>query len=303
MLEPNRSSVEDRTTTTSGLDASGPAEAGNGLPRPRPATGSPAAADDLLRDQREPDPPTDPRPTGLGVRFVRRMVVLGVALIVVAAGSAAGAAVLWPKTYTARSQILYVIAQQQPTGFLRDDLALTTQVVLLQSPAVLGPVAQHNNITLPDLTRRVSAGVESGSEIITIDVRGDSAESALRLGSEVTTQYLAAGHADPAKPPAQDYLEQQLAGVRQQLAGLTPAQLAGPLGTSAGERERDIEGQLDQLSLTQLNRPAPQLVVPPYVDPTTVTPRPLVTVGAGALLGVLVATVTVGVLVRRRLRR
>src|ERR1700742_993456 len=60
------------------------------------------------------------------------MLALAATIILLAVGLALAGALMWPKTYAARAEVLFPITQEQPTGFLREDRSLTTQLVLLQ---------------------------------------------------------------------------------------------------------------------------------------------------------------------------
>ena len=118
--------------------------------------------------------------------------------------------------YGARSEILYTLREDQPTGFLREDRNLTTQVVLIDSRPVLEPVAVANGLTVNQLADKVTASVAEGSEIIEIEVRDADRREGLRLVNAVTRQYLAVanGTADENRT----YLEDQLESIEAQLS-------------------------------------------------------------------------------------
>jgi uncharacterized protein involved in exopolysaccharide biosynthesis len=69
-----------------------------------------------------------------------------------AAGGLVGSQVI-PATYAARAEVLYPITEEQPTGFLREDRNLTTQLVLMRSRAVLGPAAASAGVELAPVNK------------------------------------------------------------------------------------------------------------------------------------------------------
>jgi uncharacterized protein involved in exopolysaccharide biosynthesis len=64
--------------------------------------------------------------------------------------------------------------------------------------------------------------------------------------------------------------------------------------------EKAIQGRIDELDLTGQQGPDAQVLTQPYSMPEAVFPQPLIAAGAGALVGVLVAAVVVGVSARRQ---
>ncbi|MGH3610515.1 MAG: hypothetical protein ACRDRD_20870, partial [Pseudonocardiaceae bacterium] len=93
------------------------------------------------------------------------IVALTIVLLGVAVGLA-GALVL-PKTYGARAEILYSIGQDPQDGDpLKQDRELSTQLVYLTSRAVLNPVAQKQGRQFDDLAKDVSVQVLNNSEVM-----------------------------------------------------------------------------------------------------------------------------------------
>ena len=145
-------------------------------------------------------------PRRLTTEEILRLCVLAGLIVVV--GAAIGFVSSWliQAQYGARSEILYTLREDQPTGFLREDRNLTTQVVLIDSRPVLEPVAVANGLTVDQLADKVTSNVAEGSEIIEIEVRDADRREGIRLVDAVTQQYLAV--ANGAADENRRYLEE-----------------------------------------------------------------------------------------------
>ena len=150
-------------------------------------------------------------PRRLTTEEILRLCLLAGLIVVV--GAAIGFVSSWliQAQYGARSEVLYTLREDQPTGFLREDRNLTTQTVLIDSRPVLEPVAVANGLTVNQLADKVTSSVAEGSEIIEIEVRDADRQEGLRLVNAVTRQYLAV--ANGAVDENRTYLEGQLATV------------------------------------------------------------------------------------------
>ncbi|MGQ0717458.1 MAG: hypothetical protein ACT4NP_09110 [Pseudonocardiales bacterium] len=267
------------------------------------------------RSVSRPEPVPDP-PDGGGV--TARLVL--VALILILLGTAAGlaGALALPKTYGARAEILYPIGQEQQGGDpLRQDRNLSTQLVYLKSRAVLGPIAQKQGLPFTDLDKNLSVEVLQSSEVIQVEARGSTKESARQTLQAVMDGYLALA-GQPTGVTRN--LDLQLADTRAntaliqtQVDQLTTAVLAGTATqaslndartqlTESQTRERAIQARIDEINLTGRTGPNAQLLTQPYVLPDPVSPQPLIAAGTGALVGLLVAGGVVAVGARRRTR-
>ncbi len=277
-----------------------------------------AAAGDVVPPQRSAsriEPASDPRGGG-GV--TARLVL--VALILILVGTAAGlvGALVMPKTYGARAEILYPIGEDQRGGDpLRQDRNLSTQLVYLKSRAVLGPIAQKQGVPFKDLDENLSVKVLQASEVIQVEARGVTKETARQTLQAVMDGYLAlAGQpigvtrnldtqladarANTARLRTQ---EQQLtAGVLAGTATQTSLNDARVQITASVDREKAIQARIDEINLTGRSGPNAQLLTAPYVLPEPVSPQPLIAAGTGALVGLLVASAIVAVGARRRTR-
>ena len=259
--------------------------------------------------------PTD-EPDGGGVSA--RLVLL--ALTIVLLGTAAGlaAALALPKTYGARAEILYNLSPEQRSGDpLRQNRELSTQLVFLESRAVLGPIAQKQGQQFKDLDEAVSVEVLENSNVIQVEAHGATKLAAMQTLQAVMDGYLAL--AGQPSGVARN-LETQLADARAntaalqtRVADLTPAVLAGTTTqtalndaraqlTASMDRERAIQARIDELKLTGELGPNAQLLTPPYSMPDAVSPQPLVAAGSGALVGMIVAGGVVALGARRRTR-
>ena len=239
---------------------------------------------------------------------LRRLVMLALVIVLVGAGGALLGAALWPKTYAARAEILYPITKEQPTGFLREDRNLTTQLVLLQSRAVLDPVAGAEGLRVEDLAPRVAVTLLQGSEVIQVEVRDRTRESALRTTQAIVDRYLVLNRTTTPSD-ARQFLASELETLRRSIADTQAALGRASTPQSTAElaalvsRQQDLQGQLDQTDLIELSGPQAQVTTEPYPVLDPVSPQVVQVTAIGAVAGLLVAVVTVGWLVRRRVRQ
>ena len=246
-----------------------------------------------------------------------RLVLL--ALTIVLLGTAAGlaGALILPKTYGARAEVLYSIGQEQGGDPLKQDRQLSTQLVLLKSPRLLGDIARKQGRQVKDIDKEVSVKVLDNSNVIQVEADGASKMAAMQTLQAVMDGYLALASQPTG---ATRYLETQLADAQantQQLQTrvqqLTAAALAGTVTQvslndartqliAAQEQEKAVQNQINQAKLRGEGGPPVQLLTPPYSLPDVVFPQPLIAAGTGALVGVLVAGAVVALGVRRQMR-
>jgi hypothetical protein len=234
-------------------------------------------------------------PRRLSTDEILRLCLLAGLIVVI--GAAIGFVSSWliQAQYGARSEILYTLREDQPTGFLREDRNLTTQVVLIDSRPVLEPVAVANGLSFDQLADKVTASVAEGSEIIEIEVRDADRQEGLRLVDAVTQRYLAVanGTADENRT----YLEDQLESIEAQLS--SPDTTPG-LRAELSARRRDVLNRLDTLALTG---PQARQLGASYTTSDPVTPRRALAAAVGAIAALLVAAVVVALLAMRWRRR
>jgi capsular polysaccharide biosynthesis protein len=232
------------------------------------------------------------------------LLALAATIILLSAGLALAGALMWPKTYAARAEVLYPITQEQPTGFLREDRSLTTQLVLLRGRAVLTPIAAQQGRSVEDLQQHLDVTVQDSSEIIQVQVTDRAPQRALQTAQAVVNGYLALNQA--GQPMLRQRLEAEMvttntaladAQARLAAAGATAtAATVAPLQSAVQaqqSRQQQLQAQLDVLNLA----PVAQLLTPPYAA-GTVSPRPAFAAVAGALVGLVLAAVVIAVMAR-----
>ncbi|MCD2195821.1 hypothetical protein LQ327_20830 [Actinomycetospora endophytica] len=289
-------------TAPAGLTGPGAPPAPRG-PAERRGNGDGSTAADSAPES-EPGPPDGTAHTALGRREIRRLTVIGVLLVLLGGAVGFGASLLWPTEYAGKTSVLYIISQEQPTGFLREDRNLTTQAMLAQSNAVLGPVAAQYGLTAAQLGQKLTVTVPDGSELLNFQVRDPSPDLAVRLADSVTKQYLQISASSQPSSDQMRYLQGQLTAAQNQMQqlrvdGSAPALAQLP---AVADRAGSLGSQLDTLMLAQVAQPQAQVVAPAYLD-GAVSPRPGFGAATGAVCGLLVALVTVVVLARRWQRR
>ena len=265
--------------------------------------------------ERPSEDPSEDRSDGL---LTTRLVLLSLTIILL--GTAAGlvGALVLPKTYGARAEILYTISQDQQGGDpLRQDRQLSNQLVFLKSRNVLEPVAQKQGRQFKDLDKDVSVTVLDNSEVIQVEADGPS-----KLAAMQTLQAVMDGYLTLIRQPSGATLNlgTQLADahanttqIQTRVQQLTTAVLAGTATqtslndaraqlTASLDREKAIQAKIDERNLSGEAGPDAQLLTLPYSLPDPVFPQPLIAAGTGALVGLIVAGALVAVGARRRIR-
>jgi uncharacterized protein involved in exopolysaccharide biosynthesis len=231
-----------------------------------------------------------------------RLAVLALVFLALGAAAGWGAAQVLPKTYQAHAEILYALSREQPTGFLREDRNITTQIVLLDSRSVLQPVAEQWGVTVASLAAALDAEVLESSEVITVTLNGTDPDLARRMLDSIVDSYLDVSNNDP-RSELRDYLDAQLTEVTDRIAA---ARAVGPDGggelAALVEREQWLRTQLDELQFSDIAGPGASVLVPPYADDDPATPRLVITVAAGTLVAAIVAMLAVALLARRMTR-
>jgi uncharacterized protein involved in exopolysaccharide biosynthesis len=264
-------------------------------------TGSSAAADDLEGPDEEWEP-APRRRLRLTTGQLIRLTVPAIMIVILGAGAGWGASRLIPPTYAAHADVLYSITEEQPTGFLREDRNITTQLVLLDSRTVLDPVAEQWDIPVTTLAKELDASVVESSEIIRITLTHPDANDAQRILDSIVDRYLDVS-SDDARAELRDYINAQLTDILARISELRPdaANREAELGALV-EREQFLRTQLDELQFSTIAGPAVSVLVQPYVDPAPASPKPLIMIAAGAFAGLLVALLMVAVALHRMRR-
>jgi uncharacterized protein involved in exopolysaccharide biosynthesis len=244
-----------------------------------------------------------------------RLVMLTLTIILLGTAAGLAAALVLPKTYAARAEILYSASQPQQGGDpLQQDRQLSTQLVLFKSRAVLGPVAQKQGRRYEDLDKDVSVSILENSNVIQVEARASTEPVALQTLQAVTNGYLALS-GQPSGVARN--LSAQLAEARQntaQLQARIPQLISSVLAGTATQtslddaraqlaasqaREKALQARIDEITLTGQSGPPAQLLTPPYSLPDPVSPRPPIAAGIGALVGAIAAGTMLAVGVRR----
>jgi LPS O-antigen subunit length determinant protein (WzzB/FepE family) len=229
---------------------------------------------------------------------------LAATIVILTAGVALAGALIWPKTYTARAEVLYPITQEQPTGFLREDRSLTTQLVLIRSRPILDPIAAQQGRDVVDLQKDITATVLESSEIIQLEVKDRSAERAVQTAQAVLAGYLEFSRS--GQPTQRGRIETGLAAVTTALADAQKAFDTQQAQVTVGKATADTLASLQRTVQAQQLRqqhlaPVAQQLTAPY--PTDVVyPQPLIVTATGALLGLLLAACVVVVVARGWMR-
>jgi hypothetical protein len=246
--------------------------------------------------------PARHRPAVSAAHF--RLAVLSVMIVVVGAGAGCIISLLLPKQYAARAEIQYSLSQAMPNELLREDRRLTTQLVLLRSRVVLGPVASENGMTPEDLAKNVSADVVNNSEIIEVEVRDRTRQRAQMLLTSIIGQYLTLANSD-SQDPVRSYLESELSEVRKQLQA---PEVSASDATQLSQREKALLELLQPLqakpstSPQSPSGPPARVLAGPYPVAEPVGLTPLIAAAAGATTAFVVAGLVVLLVARRKLR-
>jgi uncharacterized protein involved in exopolysaccharide biosynthesis len=225
-----------------------------------------------------------------GRQVKARLVLLALTIILIGtAGGLAGALVL-PKTYGARAEIFYPISQEQGGDALRQDRHLSTQLVLLESRAVLGPVAQKQGRQFEDLDKDVSVKVLENSEVLQVEAVMDGylelAGQTSGVARNLETQ-LAVVRQKTAQ--LQTQVQELTTGVLTGTATQTSLNEARTQLAASLDRQKMIQARIDEIKLTGQVETVAQPLTPPYPLPDPVSPQPLISAGTGALVGLLIA--------------
>jgi hypothetical protein len=224
-----------------------------------------------------------------------------------------------PKVYGAEAEILYELDENLEAGFLREDRRLTTQVVTIESRAILAPAGGSVGLTADEMLDVLDVGVVDGSEIIHFQTRGPSPEEALDRAEAITATYLQfldeADSSDEAQLIVDDELakiETELAEIESQIlafsssspdAGTSP-ELAILLARADGlaDQRTTLENRKNELELNDLIKPKFSMLTEPYSLDDPLEPQPLRTAALGALVGAVVGFGIVLVAERRNPR-
>jgi capsular polysaccharide biosynthesis protein len=218
------------------------------------------------------------------------------AIVLAAVASALAVVSTADKVYGARSDVLYVSAPASPLDVR--DRALATQRQLIESRAVLGPVAAQSRMPLEDLQKRVSVELGTRNDLMHITVGNRRPRTAQRLAQAVTAQYLALSRRLSSEANAErSALQRELQTLTARASRASAAQRA-----VIGERVARLQDRVIEFDAAALGNSKPTLVAPAYVLPKPLSPQPLRAVAAALIVGLALAT-AVAILLARQLKR
>ncbi len=254
----------------------------------------------------------------LGIRDIAFYVAVAAALAVTSAAIGYLLSTFVDEIHGAETDILYELDANLEAGFLREDRRLTTQVVTIESRAVLGPAADSIGMNPDDLREALTVDVIDGSEIIRVQARGGTPEQALdRLAAVVDTYLAQLEAADPGEA-ALAIVNDELAlaieeqeSLERELAAFTGT---GPAGSArldvllseletVRSRRISLEAQQNDQRLEELVKPRFTVLTPAFVLDEPLAPKPLQAIALGGLVGAGLAGGFVFLAERRRVRR
>jgi capsular polysaccharide biosynthesis protein len=207
-----------------------------------------------------------------------------------------------PHVYAARVAILYNLGDTDASAGLADT-TLTTQTLLATSVNVLQPVAASSGVPLEYLQKNVSATVVANtnkgtqddnvpnSEMIQIQVNHPDRESGINLANAVAQQYVQVANS------SYDALRAQIENAQRQLANpTTPPDAATDLQTQITDMQTELAQTVTNNDLASIPGGA-------YTVTDPVFPNTLITLGVGAVVGILLASLVGLRMVRRWTQR
>jgi capsular polysaccharide biosynthesis protein len=320
---------DSRPTPRKQAKSSLPSRRTSGTAKTPPKQPQSSPSSGLLQDEEVPE--TSAKPSGaadwavLTVESERRRLDLDAgawvrfalyAVLIVLGASLAGYVVgnLGGTVRAARSEVLYQLAAEQPSGNLRQDRQLSTQLVAIRSREVLDPVAKKFGLTREALSDKLHVSVLEDSEVIGLEVDDRSPSRARKLVDAITSEYLVHVPRNEATA-ARQYLEGQAAAVDQRLQqlGADLARLPSTASASAQQTQMTAEMQslftqraqldsrLQDATVDELRQPQLKQITKGYVAPDPISPKPWRGAATGALVGLVIAAVAIAVVVRRRI--
>ena len=259
-------------------------------------------------------------------KVLLRYVAYALAIVLACAALAYGVSAAGAASYGARTEIYYPLNGALASGnFLREDRALSTQLVAMKSHAVLDPVAAQFKMTYDALSKKELVSILENSEVVRIEVDDASAAKAQSIVGAIAKSYL-------KTQPDQDtlteaFLNKQITSLESQIGSLTsrfdaleatrlasatlanpnppvtPAETALQSQITANNSEvASLQSRLDAVTVDQLQQPHVSQLTQPYQN-GKVAPTPVRAAAAGALAGIMIAAIALTMLLRRRIKR
>jgi capsular polysaccharide biosynthesis protein len=242
--------------------------------------------------------------------------VAAVLVVLLATGAAYVVGGTGPERYAADVEVFFdpgrVDSQEA-------DRSLATQVVVIEGPSVLGPVADASGQDFDDLTEMVSVSVVQGSQILRIRVVDEDAEVARVLAQDIAETYAGerpSAASDAAREFLQDRID-ELDTVRIALQSELSEVQAAPPANRDQARERSLQDELQlvsqqqialdaeliRLELEDIQAAGARVLAPARALEDPVEPRPVRSAAMGAVVGLLVAAGMVAGALQLRNRR
>jgi uncharacterized protein involved in exopolysaccharide biosynthesis len=253
-------------------------------------------------------------------RQLRRLVTIGLAITFLGLmiGYVVGRS--GSTVYAARAEVLYEISQERPTGFLREDRSLTTQLALMRSRSVLDPVATSTGMKVEDIEAALTVELVGGSsEIIRVEAQEPSKAKALSIVTTIIDRYLTVTREQGTRDAlaylqeARDRVTADIASKRSEInqfavsttgTAVDPRQTAAQAElTSLLTRADSLSADIDKLTVGQRTQQRIEVLVPAYALADPVGPKPLLATAGGGLTAALIGAFVVAFLGRRRASR
>jgi uncharacterized protein involved in exopolysaccharide biosynthesis len=224
------------------------------------------------------------------------------------------------KKYAARAEVLYEISQERPTGFLREDRSLTTQLALLRSRSVLDAVATATSTPVEKIESALSVQLVGGSsEIIRVEVQDPSSAKALTMVTAIVDRYLMVTREQGTKEALaylqerRDRLAQEITAKRNEINARpsVSSEASGDPRVAASQAELEslltradaVSTEMDKLTVGQRTQQRIEVLVPGYALKDPVGPKPLLATAGAGITAAMVAAFVVAFLGRRRAPR
>jgi capsular polysaccharide biosynthesis protein len=237
-----------------------------------------------------------PRRSGSDVGFFALLALVCLAIVVTAVLSAVLFAGLKDEVYGARVDLIY--KSSPDTSDDARERILTTQRALIRSRAVLGPVAEANDMSLDRLERALS--VEVGlDDLIHVTVGDTDQTRALALVQAVSSRYVqTASELFPETRRGRELLEAQIARLSARVRHASRANAA-----ALRERIGRLQDRVLDLEIQSLGQSRPERLTSGYVLEKPLSPNPLRAAAVGLMIGLALAAGVAVTLARWRLRR
>jgi capsular polysaccharide biosynthesis protein len=237
----------------------------------------------------------------LGHHPLRAVAIASLGLVIVPTLAAFTVSSLSSEVYEAHAEVLIT----DTTDSSASEQLIATQVTLLTSRSVLGPVAEAHGMPTSELASSTSAERVNSSQVIGLTVRGEDRDEAVRLTGEILDHYLTTAKGAAEVPADIQYLQSRIDELTSSLNVLDQQ------GDGTADPDLDSERELliaqitnlqDQLTNAEIGNlraaPPAKIVTAPYAASDPVSPKPGRAAAGGALAGILCAGILIALFVR-----